>query len=209
MEADRAFFDFDINKPRLLRLNHRPRKIENVKIDSSFFWAMMVIIVMCISCIVCCIVVRIISNRRSIRRKLRKYGIIVGEPSMAVIKQEDSNFHSGRKKITRRRINSAQPRTKRRRRSHHPQRSSRDSQVPQLNELQAYGHYTPNILSPIERNHQNKRRPRSGSRISPRSPSSQKSHKSRRSARPALNLYDCYDTNHLPMLDSRYNNYLI
>ncbi|CAI2381114.1 unnamed protein product [Moneuplotes crassus] len=209
MESEKPFSDFILQPERSLRLSHRPRRIENVKIDSAFFWTMMVIVLICIGCITCCVILKLISNRRSIRRKLRSYGIVIGEASVANVKENNIDIQSERKKILRTRIHSAQAPRRRIRNSHRARRDSRrsrQSRQSRYNNLPAYGNYSPNVLTPIQRN---SRQRATGSRASPRFSSSPKSNRSRKSALPILNPSQPCDLSYLPMINLRHNNYLI
>ena len=186
---------------RYLRLSHRPRRIENAQLDSSFLWTMVIVLAIWIILVTWWVILKIISHRREIRRKLREYGIVLGDTSMSV-KQEERKYHPSNQRPQRRiRIRSAQPRrldannrhssNSRRQRSRNGSRNERFSNLPNFEER------APMELAPLSRNRNAKKRTGSAH--------SRNSNRSRRSARPenAVRLEP------IPSHFLRHNNYLI
>ena len=81
---------------RFLRLSHRPRRIEHAQLDSSFIWTLAIVLVSCVCLVSCGVTVKMIAHRRSVKLKLREYGIIVGDSTMSI--------HPDVKEINRRKI---------------------------------------------------------------------------------------------------------
>ena len=176
-------------------MSHRPRRIEHAQLDASFLWTMVIVLIGCILLVTCGVVLKIIAHRREIRRKLREYGIVLGDASMA------PNYAKRREtdplvKIQKRmRIHSAQPRrpSSNSRRLNNS-RQERLSNLPRLADVSPYG------LSPTSAH----KRHGSGSRGSRRSKrrDSRRSRNSRHSARPG-------GRPKLEAIGLRHNNYLI
>ena len=74
----------DYQEHRFLRLSHRPRRIEHAQLDASFIWTLAIVLMGCICLVSCGVTIKIIAHRRSVKRKLREYGIIIGDSSMSI-----------------------------------------------------------------------------------------------------------------------------
>ena len=180
MDEDEQSVNGMVMDARFLRLSHRPRRIEHAQLDSSFLWTMVIVLIGCIMLVTWGVILKIVAHRREIRRKLKEYGIVLGDQSINIQGQKPLNpdeIHFNRIK-KRMRILSAQPK----RRPDSNSKKLDNSRNERLSNLPALGDVSPNGLAPTGHMKPSARR---GSN---RSRQSNRSRNSRRSARPSSGI---------------------